>query len=203
MPKGRCMALLVVCALALAACGEDDAEQTATSIITHNLSTTSTALGTTTTTQPTITTSPAETTTTSKGPTVQVFDADPSSDCVEDMPVVGVDHAIDESEEPITAAFRLWLTSELDETPATGMLRSAELEDGLLTIDFADLRYVMNNASTTCGAFTLRAELNATAFQFPAVDNVIYQIEGSCKTFEDWLQRGECHVYSRSQAEHT
>lgn len=113
------------------------------------------------------------------------------------MAVTGTIHVIDDSVDPITAAFQLWLQARLGEQAAEGMLRSVGVDDGLLTVDFADLSTVMNNASTTCGAFWLRAELNATAFQFPEVDRVTYQIEGSCKAFEDWLQRGECHIYAR------
>jgi hypothetical protein len=113
------------------------------------------------------------------------------------MVVVGSDYAIDESADPVYTAFEVWLVTQLGEQQAEGMLRSAELDDGLLAVDFGDLRPLMNDASTTCGAFSLRAELNATAFQFPEVESVTYQIDGSCDTFEGWLQRGGCHFYTR------
>ena len=113
------------------------------------------------------------------------------------MGVLGTAHTVDDSEDPIRAAFELWLEATLGTELATGMLLAAVVDDGLLTVDFGDLTSVLNNASTSCGAFELRAVLNATAFQFPEVDRVTYQIEGSCKTFEDWLQRGECYVYTR------
>ena len=181
--------------LVLAACNPQstpsiDSSTTTQVVSTTTPVTTSAALVTTTSTMSTSTTA------TLGGPAVQVFEADPSG-CSEDMAVTGTFHAIDESAEPIAAAFQLWLEARLGEQAAEGMLHSAELDDGLLTVDFGDLRAVMNNASTSCGTFSLRAELNATAFQFPDVDRVTYQIEGNCKTFEDWLQRGECHIYTR------
>ena len=180
----------------LSACNPQSTPIIDTSTTTQVVSTTTSSVATSTTLVTTTSTMSTSTTTTVRGPAVQVFEADPSG-CSEDMSVTGTFHAIDELAEPIETAFQLWLEARLGEQAAEGMLHSAELDNGLLTVDFGDLRAVMSNASTSCGAFSLRAELNATAFQFPQVDRVTYQIEGSCKTFEDWLQRGECHIYTR------
>ena len=184
--------------LVLAACDGQPGQVTSASSTTSVLPpTTSTVpIPTTSTTTSSTTTTSTTTPTTVEGPTVLTFEPDPA-ECSEDMGVIGTVHTIDESADPIRAAFELWLVASLGVDSAEGMLLSTVVDDGLLTVDFGDLRSLMNNASTSCGAFELRAVLNATAFQFPEVDRVTYQIEGSCKTFEDWLQRAECHVYTR------
>lgn len=74
-----------------------------------------------------------------------------------------------------------------------GTVNSALISDGILSVDFADFRDRLNNASTSCGSEALLSQLNTTAFQFPEVDRVIYSINGSCSTFFNWLQR-ECQV---------
>jgi hypothetical protein len=75
-------------------------------------------------------------------------------------------------------------------------VRSVNLRNGLLTVDFADIRSVIPGASTSCGSAALLAELNSTVFQFPAVQRVRYQILGSCDTFHEWLQT-TCHNIDR------
>ena len=77
---------------------------------------------------------------------------------------------------------------------------SATVEQGLLVIDFEDLRSTIPNASTSCGSMALLAQLNATAFQFDEVERVRYEIEGSCDTFSNWLER-ECIEYTRDGAQ--
>lgn len=68
-------------------------------------------------------------------------------------------------------------------------IRSINLKDGLLVVDFHDLRSDLNNASTSCGSQALLAQLNSTVFEFSAVQRVRYQINGSCDTFANWLQQ--------------
>jgi peptidoglycan hydrolase-like protein with peptidoglycan-binding domain len=71
-----------------------------------------------------------------------------------------------------------------------GMLRSVSLRDGTARVDFADLREVLPNASTSCGSTSLLSQLDATATQFPTVDTARYSINGSEATFYEWLGRG-------------
>ena len=68
--------------------------------------------------------------------------------------------------------------------------------DGVAVVDFADLRVVMNNASTSSGSQILLAQLEATVFQIEEVTAVEYRIHGSCDTFWEWLQR-VCEVVPR------
>ena len=69
-------------------------------------------------------------------------------------------------------------------------IRSISLKsDGLLIVDFKDIRSTISGASSSCGSGALLSSLNSTVFQFPVVDRVRYQINGSCDTFFEWLQR--------------
>lgn len=77
-----------------------------------------------------------------------------------------------------------------------GAIRSVDLDDGLLVVDFRDIRADLNNASTSCGSQALLAQLNSTVFQFRTVHRVRYQIDGSCDAFAEFLQR-ECTTYER------
>jgi spore germination protein GerM len=80
-----------------------------------------------------------------------------------------------------------------------GMLRSVTLSDGHAIVDFADLRAVIPNASTSAGSARLLAQLDATVFQFRSVASVEYRIEGSCETFTEWLQLAGCEPRTRSE----
>jgi hypothetical protein len=76
-------------------------------------------------------------------------------------------------------------------------LRSASIDErGRATVDFADLRALIPNASTSAGSALLLSELNATVFSVPAVQSVEYRIEGSCAVFWEWLQY-QCEVVPR------
>lgn len=72
-----------------------------------------------------------------------------------------------------------------------GALRSAAVDaEGRAVIDFADLRAIIPNASSSAGSTMLLRELNATVFEHRAVRSVEYRIEGSCDIFGEWLQYG-------------
>lgn len=78
-----------------------------------------------------------------------------------------------------------------------GALRSAVVDDaGRAVVDFADLRPLIPNASTSAGSAMLMRELNGTVFELPAVQSVEYRIEGSCARFWEWLQY-PCEVVTR------
>ncbi len=139
------------------------------------------------------------------GQTVQVaFASGDGSDC---STVDFTDRIVAETDDPILGAFQHLVGGPTATevagglgsmfSPATeGSVLSAKVTNGLLVVDFTDIRADMNNASTSCGSAALLAQLNATAFQFPEVDRVRYEIEGDCDTFFYWLQ-GECQTFSR------
>jgi spore germination protein GerM len=199
---------LVVVSLGAAACAEASPGNPSTSSV-PNTSPTTVAVSTTPTQAAPTTTLGTTTTIASEiigDATVQVwFASEAQSDCAN---VTMFERQVEQTAEPIEATFELLTAgptrgeqaegaSSYFSTETTGMLRSVSLDSGLLTVDFDDLRPVIPNASTSCGSFSLIAELNETAFQFPEVERVTYQIEGSCDTFFNWLQR-DCKEYSRT-----
>lgn len=158
----------------------------------------------TTTTMAVSTTESATTPPSSDVATVEVAFTVNDGEC-NDVVVYG--RQVDESADPIVAAFESLVAGPTINEEAsgagsffsaetTGMVASATVNDGVLAVDFDDLRSVIPNASTTCGSMALLAQLSTTAFQFDDVERVRYEIEGSCDTFAGWLQR-ECMEYTR------
>ena len=76
-------------------------------------------------------------------------------------------------------------------------LRSVSVDSaGHATVDFADLRALMPNASSSAGSAMLLEELNTTVFSVEGVRSVDYLMEGGCERFWEWLQYG-CHTTHR------
>ena len=101
-----------------------------------------------------------------------------------------IGHALARLVEGPTAIERHQGATSFFSADTAGSVRSVNLRpDGLLIVDFADIRAVIPNASTSCGSEALLSSLNATVFQFPVVDRVRYRINGSCEDFFQWLQR--------------
>jgi hypothetical protein len=74
-------------------------------------------------------------------------------------------------------------------SPATAsMLLNASVTDGRAVVDFGGLNEVIPGASSAAGSQELLQELNRTVFQFPEIQSVEYQIQGSCDAFWNWLQ---------------
>ena len=74
------------------------------------------------------------------------------------------------------------------------ILAGVDLADGTAVVDFAD---VVDNASTSAGQVLFRGELNHTVLQFPTVERVEYRLLGSCESFGNWQQVGECITATR------
>ena len=68
------------------------------------------------------------------------------------------------------------------------ILKSIKIIDGVAYINLADLRSLVPNASTSCGAAMLLAEADSTLKQFSTIKKTIYAIEGKPATFYTWLQ---------------
>jgi len=181
-------------ALVVAGCGGDDDEGAGTT----TTETTTTAETTTTTVR---TTTSESTSTEPTGATVAVyFSGEDASDC---SAVEAYTRNIADDVDPIEAAFDELVAGPTAEEAADGagsffssatadVVSSLTERDGLLIIDFTDLRSLIPNASTSCGSEALLAQLNNTAFQFPTVDRVRYQFEGSCQDFGEFIQTGSC-----------
>ena len=159
----------------------------------------------------TVVVSTTESTTTTQSSDVQTVEVAFTVNGGECDDVVGYERRTGASADPIVAAFESLVAGPtIDEEASgagsffsagtTGMVASAAVDDGLLVVDFDDMRSVIPNASTTCGSMALLAQLTSTAFQFDDVERVRYEIEGSCNTFAGWLQR-ECMEYTRDGAQ--
>ncbi len=68
------------------------------------------------------------------------------------------------------------------------------------TVDFVDLRAIIPNASSSAGSEALLRELNTAVFSVAGVDSVQYRMDGDCALFGEWLQYGECLVFTREAA---
>ena len=157
-----------------------------------------------TTSEPSSTTRPNSTTTTTAGQSVEVFfGVDGSADCGE---VQAFRRQIPSDLDPMEGAFEALLAGPTEaETGASSWfsaetsdaLRSVSVADGLLTVDLDDLSSVISGASSSCGSAALLAQLQATGFQFPDVQAIEFQFEGSCEDFFNFLQM-ECTVIDRS-----
>jgi hypothetical protein len=76
-------------------------------------------------------------------------------------------------------------------------LRSASVDSvGHATVDFADLRALIPNASSSAGSEMLLEELNTTVFSVEGIRSVDYLMEGDCERFWEWLQYS-CHTIHR------
>jgi spore germination protein GerM len=79
------------------------------------------------------------------------------------------------------------------------LLRRVELVDGEAVIDFHRRAFLdelgIVSASHAGAVFARQIEL--TAFQFPQVRSVRFELDGDCKAFGDFAQVGECVVLNR------
>ena len=102
--------------------------------------------------------------------------------------------------DPVRGAFDALLEGPLEEEAAAtswfsddtaGAVLSTDLVDGVLIADLVDLSGVVPGASSSCGSSAFLSQLQATAFQFEAVEEVMFLFEGSCDRLFTFLQM-EC-----------
>jgi hypothetical protein len=104
-----------------------------------------------------------------------------------------------DAEDPLTGALEALLAgptaAEVAEgyggwfTAATaGMLRQAEVVDGVARVDLADLRPVIPGASSSCGSELLLAQLDRTVLGVVDADHAEYALDGDAAAFYGWLQ---------------
>ncbi len=111
--------------------------------------------------------------------------------------IAPIGFALDELVAGPTAAEEAQGASSWFSSDTAGSIRSINLRsDGLLLVDFDDIRSTIPGASSSCGSAALLANLTATVFRFPAVERVQFQIKGHCDLFYNWLQR-DCTVIER------
>lgn len=203
MFRFRSLTLLAVLMVITSACGTaaEPTDSTTTTTVAETTTTTVPVASTTTTVLATTTTVPTEM------DTVTLYFAVDAADC---SAVQGFEREVPATSDPIATAFDALVggptAAETSAgagsffSPATSeAVRSVDLTEGLLTIEFVDFRNEISNASTSCGSASLVASLNATAFEFDEVERVRYTIFGSCNNFYNWLQ-GECQDQTRTGA---
>lgn len=111
--------------------------------------------------------------------------------------IAPIRYALDELVAGPTAAEEAQGASSWFSSATAGSIRSINLRsDGLLIVDFADIRSTIPGASSSCGSEALLANLTATVFRFDAVKRVRFEILGHCDLFYNWLQR-DCTVIVR------
>ena len=187
-------------------CGDDDGASTTTTAVTTTTTTatvttpTSSSSTESTTTESTTTTAGSSTTAATAVVVEVYFSTGDGTDCSE---VTASEREVDPSTGDAMAAFGELVGGPSTAEQAAGAssffssatanaLRSASLTDGVLTVDFDDIRAEISNASTSCGSAAFTSSLNATAFQFPNVDTARYLFAGSCEDFGAFLQTDIC-----------
>jgi hypothetical protein len=123
-----------------------------------------------------------------------------------------ITRAVPNNSNEIEATLRALLTGLTEEEMGMGFasffsadsasaLNSVELTGSRLTVDFND-NIIINNASTSNGSMYFLAELKANLFQFPEIDTIEFQLDGSCDEFWMWLQ-SSCTTATRTNWEAT
>ena len=103
--------------------------------------------------------------------------------------IAPIRYALDQLVAGPTAAEEAQGASSWFSSATAGSIRSINLRsDGLLIVDFRDIRSTIPNASTSCGSEALLANLTATVFRFAPVERVRFEINGYCDVFYNWLQ---------------
>jgi len=69
-------------------------------------------------------------------------------------------------------------------------LRSITVEKGTAYVNLSDLRFVIPNASSSCGSAAMLAEIQSTLMQLPGIDRVILAFDGDVELFYNWIQIG-------------
>jgi hypothetical protein len=72
----------------------------------------------------------------------------------------------------------------------SSILKSIHIDNGTAYVDLHDIRPVLQNISSSCGSSAAFAQLNATLTQFSTIHSVRIAIDGSPKTFYEWVQIG-------------
>ncbi len=70
------------------------------------------------------------------------------------------------------------------------ILLEVKIENKTAYVNLRDIRNIIPNASSSCGSSQLMAEIENTLKQFSTIDKVIIAINGSTKTFYEWIGIG-------------
>ena len=78
------------------------------------------------------------------------------------------------------------------------LLRSVHIvNETRAVIDFDDAVSDIGNISTSTGGKVFGDDLDATVFQFPEIQTIVYTLEGSCASFTEIFESSGCHPSKR------
>ena len=78
-----------------------------------------------------------------------------------------------------------WITAETGNN-----LKRVFIKDGIVYLDWQDLRQIIPNASSSCGSVGFLKPIENTLKQFSTITKVIHAIDGDPATFYEWMQMG-------------
>lgn len=91
------------------------------------------------------------------------------------------------------AGYWSWFSEE-----TADVIQAITREGHVVIINFKEeLPRLIPNASTSAGSSILISDLRETVFQFPEIEELELQLDGSCLAFGNWLQYGECLIIRR------
>ncbi len=70
------------------------------------------------------------------------------------------------------------------------ILKGLKIENNTAYVDLKDIRQIIPNASASCGSAEFLAELENTLKQFPAIEKIVFALDGKPAAFYEWLQIG-------------
>lgn len=91
-----------------------------------------------------------------------------------------------------TQAERQHLEGSLFGPHTAGLLRDVQIRGRTAHVDFDPALTGINNVSTSCMRAALTAQLDATATQFPTVDDAVYSIGGERCRFQELIGTASC-----------
>lgn len=132
------------------------------------------------------------------------FSFDPNDPAV----VRAVPRLIPTTANPLEGALRELLRGPTDEERAQGLsspfssdtvdfLNFARVENGVAIVDFANFWLRVAKVSAIDGHVRLESQLDATVFQFPEIDGVVYQFDGKCEAFPHLAHAKPCTKIER------
>ena len=79
------------------------------------------------------------------------------------------------------------------------VVESVSLSEGQATVGIRFHR-LLGWASTSCGSVSFLGSILRTSFQFPSVESVRLELDGSCRNFGKWMQSGRCTIFTRAHS---
>jgi spore germination protein GerM len=76
------------------------------------------------------------------------------------------------------------------------LLNDVVIDDGLAIVNLLDFNEDLPGVGTTTASTIFMTQLNLTVFQFPNIESIRYELNGSCEQFFRMLE-GTCQIFHR------